>query len=46
MRMKRMKNGFQKLVNSLPVQAVLYAGMLLLILLFFTGNGEFIYEAF
>lgn len=44
--MKRLKSSFRKLLNSLPVQVVLYTAMLLLILLFFTGNGEFIYEAF
>ena len=26
--------------------AVVYAAMLLLVLMFFTGNGQFIYEAF
>lgn len=28
------------------VLAVVYAAMLLLVLMFFTGNGQFIYEAF
>ena len=28
------------------LSAVVYAAMLLLVLMFFTGNGQFIYEAF
>ena len=28
------------------VEAVVYAVMLLLLLMFFTGNGQFIYEGF
>lgn len=31
---------------GIVVEALIYAAMLILIMTFFTGNGQFIYEAF
>lgn len=42
-------NWMEKLKNSIPgrvAAVVIYALMILAVLSFFTGNGEFIYEGF
>ncbi len=43
--LKRLKAFFQTPAGQI-LTAVVYAVMLLLVLMFFTGNGQFIYEAF
>ena len=43
----KVKNGVKKLQESFGWQilsAVVYAAMLVLVLMFFTGNGQFLYE--
>ena len=40
------KNGFFKTPVGRVLELLLYAIMLLLVLVYFTGNGVFIYEAF
>jgi hypothetical protein len=42
---KRLKAFLQTPAGQI-LAAVVYAAMLLLVLMFFTGNGQFIYEAF
>ncbi len=44
-RVKRL-TAFLKPPAGQIVSAVVYAAMMLLVLMFFTGNGQFIYEAF
>lgn len=42
---KRLK-AFIKTPAGQILSGIIYAAMLLLVLMFFTGNGQFIYEAF
>ncbi len=44
--MKKRTSKLSRFLGSLPIQVLLYTLMLLAIFLFFTGNGEFIYEGF
>lgn len=44
--MKKKNSRWARFIGSLPVQVLIYTLMLLAIFLFFTGNGEFIYEGF
>ncbi len=37
---------FRKTVIGQVLELLVYAGMLLLVMAYFTGNGVFIYEAF
>ena len=43
--MKKLEH-YRKTPAGQVLEACLYAGMLLLVMIYFTGNGQFIYEAF
>ncbi len=37
---------FRASVPGMILEALIYAAMLIAVMIFFTGNGQFIYEAF
>jgi hypothetical protein len=45
-RLKEKLRSFLRTPAGVVVEVLVYAVLLLLILTFFTGNGQFIYEAF